>query len=200
MNDAHNNALHELVGWLARLRRRIHDQVHVREEKGGGRTSTVVRIDHRLPCDLEEFEDWHVKTARTFLPSEHFSSHVRAIVGNADVGRGRAIYCHSSSEQEIVAVLAYHIDESERIPVLITTLGFRIDIDNNPSLRLRTLAGSLVLKEHAHAIAHKIGRGGHLDIDLGDKKNLGIAKQLGFQPAPRIKGYQPGGIHLRQSA
>ena len=47
----------------------------------------------------------------------------------------------------------------------------------------------------------KIGRGGYVDIDLAPGADQpGLAQELGFQRAPRVKGFNPGGLHLRQPA
>ncbi|MGN6556836.1 MAG: hypothetical protein ACTHLH_02350 [Solirubrobacterales bacterium] len=119
---------------------------------------------------------------------------------SAERQRGRAIYCHDAQLAEVTAVCSYHIDSRPHLPVLITTLGFREDAEGNPTLEDRTLAGALVLKHHVHAIADRIGRGGHVDIDLADRRQLHLAGRLGFRKAPRLKNFRPAGLHLRQPA
>jgi hypothetical protein len=108
------------------------------------------------------------------------------------------MYCVDVSTQEVVGVAAYHVDTDEKMPILITTLGFRNDAGKNEWLRLRTLVAGLVLKHHLHAIAERLGRGRYVDMDLADRAQLALASELGFRPAPRIKGFRPGGLHLRQ--
>ena len=196
--DANTSALSELARWLSDARDRIDRQVHVR--KRAARKETAVKIDHRLSCDLESHTGWYVHTRPTFLPRAHFSSQVRFTIKTAAGMRGRAIFCHDLNEQEVVAVISYHVDEGVHMPVLITTLGFRTDTAGNAFLSYRTLAGALVLKHYLHTIANKIGRGGHLDLDLADKAQLEVARELGFRRAPKVKGFRPGGLHLRQQA
>lgn len=130
----------------------------------------------------------------------HFSSWAVAHIKTAERSRGRAIYCHDPLVQEVVAAVGYHIDENRTLPLLITTLAFRIDTQENAFLRYRTLAGALVLKHHLHAIAEKIGRGGCVDIDLTDRERLALAQELGFRRAPKVKGFRPSSLHLRQDA
>jgi len=191
----------ELGRWLAGARERIFRQVNVREKERSTGKETVVTIDHRLSCDLEAHAGWHIQTRPTVLPRAHFSSEVRAKIKTAERTRGRAIYCHDLIDQEVIAAVSYHIDEDSHMPVLITTLGFRTDTGDNAFLRYKTLAGALVLKHHVHAIADKIGRGGYVDIDLAPgAAQPGLAQELGFQKAPRVKGFNPGGLHLRQPA
>jgi len=193
-------ALRILARWLSDARERIFRQVNVQENERASSKETVVTIDHRLSCDLDAHAGWHVRTRPTVLPRAHFSSQTRAYVKNAERSRGRAIYCHDPIGQEVVAAVSYHIDEDSHMPVLITTIGFRTDTGNNAFLRYRTLAGALVLKHHVHAVAEKIGRGGYVDMDLADSAQFELARELGFQRAPRVKGFRPGNLHLRQPA
>ena len=193
-------SLAELARWLNGARDRIVAQVTVRQEHRASGRETLVTIDHRLSCDLPLHAGWHVRTRPTVLPRAHFSSWAIARVKSAEQRRGRAIYCHDLTLQEVTAAASYHVDTSKRLPLLLTTLAFRTDIDDNPYLRYRTLAGALVLKHELHAVADLIGRGGCVDIDLADKDRLDAARELGFRSAPRIKGFRPGGVHLRQDA
>jgi hypothetical protein len=201
MGDARIFELSELAHWLSDAGERIFSQVNVRENERALGKKTVVAIDHRLSCDLDAHDGWHIRTRSTVLPRAHFSSLARTYVKNASQDRrGRAIYCHDPTGREVVAAMSYHIDDNARMPVLITTLAFRTDTGGNTFLRYRTLAGALVLKHHVHALAAKIGRGGYLDMDLADAAQFELARELGFQRAPRVKGFRPGGLHLRQPA
>lgn len=202
MSDTYISALKELARWLTDARDRVVRQVNVRENERASGTETIVRIDHRLSCDLEAHAGWHIRTTQTFLPGAHFSSQARTYVKTAARSRGRAIYCYGLVDEEVIAAVSYHVDEDSHMPVLITTLGLRTDIGGNDFLRYRTVAGALVLKHHVHAVADKIGRGGYVDLDLADKDpaHLELARELGFQRAPKVKGFRPGGVHLRQAA
>jgi len=193
-------ALEELAAWLPEVRERIRGQIVIREAKTATGTMTAVSIDHRLTCDLPTHAGWHVQTKQAFLSQEHFGSEMRIRVNNAAKARGRAIYCHDPQLAEVTSVVSYHVDERRHLPVLITTLGFRKDVEGNPALGTRTLAAALVLKHHVHAIAERIGRGGYVDLDLADKRDLEWARRLGFRKAPRLKGFRPAGEHLRQQA
>jgi hypothetical protein len=191
-----------LARWLIQERAAldISAQVIVHETGSAHGTRTVVEIDHRLSCPLEAHEGWRVSTKPTFLFREHFSSQARHYLKTAEPGRGRTIYCHEPSVGEVVAALSYHVDDNERMPVLLTTIGLRIDTDMNAFLGYRTLAGALVLKQYVHAVAEKIGRGGYVNFDLANPAHEALARKLGFRPAPKIKGFRTGGLHLRQPA
>jgi|GEM_PF-7052024 len=194
-----NERLDRLGEWLAGNRRRIERQVHTRVRPRSPR-QTRVSIDHRLPCSLEGHVGWRISTRETQLPRAHFSSYAAAHVRGA-AKRGRAIYCHDELLNNVVAALAYHIDERAKLPLLITDIGFRNDRDLDLLTRQRSVAGALVLKHHAHAIAAKIRRGGYVDVDLRrDDRLLELAAELGFKPAPKVKDFRPGGVHLRQAA
>jgi len=191
--------LSRLGEWLAGKRRRVEGQVHAKVHRHSPRQSQV-GIEHRLPCPLDNHVGWRISTRETLLPREHFSSYAAAHLKGA-ANRNRAIYCHDDLLGQVIAALAYHVDERPRLPLLITQIGFRADHDLSRLVRQRSVAGALVLKHHAHAIAAKLDRGGYVDVDLPrDDKLLELAAQLGFKAAPKVKGFRPGGVHLRQAA
>jgi hypothetical protein len=203
MDERHAQTdLDELGRWLTSERRRIEKQVTVREARRARGPNTTVSIDHRFPCRLDAHAGWHVRTRPAYLPFAHFSSEVRArIKGAENMGpRGRTIYCHDLGLEQVTSVLGYHLAVRPHLPVLITTLGLRRDREMTVALRDRSLAGALVLKHHLHAIADRAGRGGHVDLDLNDSRQLELARRLGFRKAPRMKGFRPAGTHLRQPA
>jgi hypothetical protein len=190
-------ALAELGDWLARHSEGIGDQIVLRR-KGG---KTEVAIDHRLACELERHAGWHVQTRPTMLPRAHFPSFAAARIKAASTDRGRALYCHDPISQEVTAALSYHLDERPHLPLLITALAFRTDVAESAFMRERTLSAALVLKHHLHSLAKILGRGGHVDIDLNKRADqLELADELGFRPAPQVKGFRPSGHHLRQPA
>jgi hypothetical protein len=191
-----------LARWLAEGRetRDLARQVIVRETQSAYGTRTVVDIDHLLACPLERHEGWRVSTRPTFLPRLHFSSQATHYLKTAAVTRGRTLYCYEPPAGGVVAALSYHLDERKHLPVLLTTIGLRIDYPTNPFLEYRTLAGALVLKHYVHTLATKVGRGGHVDLELADRKDEPLMRRLGFRPAPRLRGRGAGGSLLRQPA
>jgi hypothetical protein len=196
-----DESLRELGGWLTTSRKRIEGQVTVRRSRRGRRPETTVSIDHRFPCELDAFAGWHIRTKPSFLPLDHFASETRArIKGAEQAQRGRTLYCHDLERNEATAVASYHLDVRTHLPLLLTMLGLREDSEENPRLRELTLTGALVLKFHLHAIAEATGRGGHVDIDLADKRRLEFLQRLGFRKARRLRGFRPAGTHLRQPA
>jgi hypothetical protein len=194
-----SSLLTELGAWLCKNRRRIEQQVHVRVQQRSPR-QTVVSIDHRLAYRVADYPGWKISTHKTLLPRSQFSSYSTAQIKGAS-GRGRAIYCLDLLLDEIVAAVAYHIDERPHMPLLITGIGFRNDRALDQLRREHSLAGALVLKHHVHAIATKTGRGGYVDVDLPRNDDLlDLAADLGFKPAPKVRDFRPGGVHLRQAA
>lgn len=194
------DALVALSRWLAEVAPNLRSHVIVRETTSAYGTRTVVEIDHLLVCPLELHDQWRVSTKPTFLPRAQFSSQARHYLKTASATRGRTIYCHEARVGDVVAALSYHLDDNARIPVFVTAFGLREDIGADPFLRFRTLAGALVLKHYAHAIAEKVGRGGHVDLDLANPDHESLMRTLGFQTAPQIKGLRLGRLHLRQPA
>ena len=195
-------ALDRLARWLIDQRATIDIPGHVtvRTAAGAYRAQTTVAIDHLLSSPFAAHDGWRISTKPTFLPSEHFSSQARFRLKSAGTARGRAIYCHERTALEVVAGLSYHIDDNPGFPVLITMIAFRTDIASNAYLRHRTLVGTFILKQHIHAVSEKIGRGGHVDLDLAARNQEPYARELGFRNAPKVKGLRPGGLHLRQEA
>jgi hypothetical protein len=191
--------LEELADWLPAQRKRIEGQVRVQKRRDRPQR-TKVAIDHRFPCPVGDHVGWHVTTREALLPRPQFSSYAASHLRNA-ARHGRAIYCHDPLLNEAVAALAFHIDERVHLPFLITDIAFRTEPDINRLVRDRSLCGALVLKHHAHALAAKLGRGGHVDVDLrNDDILLDYAGELGFKKAPNLKGFRPSGVHLRQGA
>jgi hypothetical protein len=178
----------------------IIEQVRVRTKSRAEGRETVVSIDHRLSCDLDAHDGWHVHTRPTFLPRAHFSSEATHYLKTASPERGRAIYCVDQGVGEVVAAVSYHLDIRPHIPVVLTTLAPRNDSAENAFLRYRSLAGLLVVKRYIHAMAEKVGRGGHVDLDLQERRLEDLARELGFRKAPKIKNFGAGGLHLRQPA
>lgn len=195
-----DDPLDPLAGWLASQRGVISRQVTIRRGESAYGSRTEVAIDHRLLCDLAGHGGWRISTKPTFVSQHQFGSYARHYLKTANRGRGRAIYCHDLSASELVAGVTYHIDDDQRIPVLLTTIAFRSDVGDSATLRYRTLAGALVAKHYVHAVAEKIGRGGFVDLDLGDRTYEPLARAMGFRKAPKIRGLRTGGVHLRQAA
>jgi hypothetical protein len=163
---------------------------------------TVVRIDHRLP---EHGQGGHavfrVTTREQFLPRAHFDRSVRETVNRAAAVRGRRIYGIELRSQEVMAVLGYHLHDSQSRPLLITALGTRADSDAAPALYARSLALVWLLKQYAHAISERTRRGGHVDMDAAARPDvIAVLRRLGFRDAPRVSGFSPSGRHLRQDA
>lgn len=203
MSGPERDPLEELAGWLAEPAQvaSIRSQVTLRGARSAFGPRTNVAIDHQLVCPIEPYGTWHVTTKPTLLPRAHFSSRATSLLPTREPRHGRTIYCHERSRAEVVAALGYHIDARAHLPVLVTAIAFRQHIANDPQLPAVTLAGMLVLKQYAHAIAYLSGRGRHLDLDLADgEREEEAARRLGFRTAPRLRNFRPGGKHLRQPA
>lgn len=115
---------------------------------------TVVRIDHRRPePGQSRHAAFRITTREQFLPRAHFDRSVREIVNRAAGERGRRIYAIELHNQEIMAVLSYHLHDSPSRPLLITALGTRADANATPDLCARSLALVWLLKQYAHAIS-----------------------------------------------
>lgn len=159
-----------------------------------------ITINHLLP-EPGRARDWRfrVTTSHQMLPNAHFDRAVRAKVNQASRERGRRIYAIERDSLEVMAVLSYHLDEDIHRPLLITALGTRCDADDSPELFAMSLALVWLLKQYAHVIAEKAGRGAHVDMDASTKPEvLATLEQLGFRNAPRVKEFTPSGKHMRQ--
>jgi hypothetical protein len=192
-------ALKGLGRWLVAKRKEIRHQVRVQKGRREGEERTSIEIDHPLEATDVGLGKLHIRTQKSHLPSNQFSSEARIYISNAARSdSGRVIYCLDADE--VIAVLAFHIGRRKAHPILITVLAMRQDVKFNPTLASRTLQAALVLKHYAHAISAELGRGGDIDIDLPDSRQMELMKELGFRKAPRLEGFRPGGTHMRQVA
>jgi hypothetical protein len=174
--------------------------ITVASSEGAHGSRTVIRIDHRVPDPASgRRARWHVTTRAQFLPSSQFDEAARARVANASAQRGRALCCIDLDSGQVIAALSYHVDERPRHPVLLTAVAMRID--GEPELSRASRGCAALLKQYVHAIAALIGRASYIDIDAPNRAQvLRELEQLGFRPAPRLRGFEPGGVHLRQLA
>jgi hypothetical protein len=163
---------------------------------------TVIRIDHRIPdVATARRARWRITTHAQALPREKFDERGRARIGSASAERGRRLYCIDLDSEEVMAALAYHLDDRPGRPLLLTAIAFRIDTDESPELRLQSRVCLGLLKQYVHAISARIGRGGFVDVDAPDRADvLRALGLLGFRPAPHVKHFEPGGVHMRQAA
>lgn len=174
-------------------------QISVQLSSGAHGERTRVSIDHRIPGDADEGRPGlRITTKEQKLFRAHFDREVRDAANSASHERGRRMYCIDVSRQEVIAVLTYHIDDRAQFPVLITTIGQRIDGDADMT-RLSRAAAAL-LKQYVHQIAQKIGRGGFVDFDNGDAAAESELKTLGFRRGPKVDGRRPSGTMWRQDA
>lgn len=156
-------------------------------------------IDHRVPGDADEGRPGlRITTKDQKLFRAHFDREVREVANTASHERGRRLFCIEMSRQEVVAVISYHIDDRGHFPVLITSIGQRIDGDTD-LIRVSRLAAAL-LKQYVHEIAEQIGRGGSVDFDNGDPSAETELKVLGFRRGPKVDGRRPSGTMWRQDA
>jgi hypothetical protein len=198
-----DDPLELLAGWLVGQQALldIPGHVTVREAAGPGGLRTAVSIDHRVVCPVPGFDGWRVTTRQTFVPRAHFSSTAANKLKTADHGRGRAIFCFDRRlEDELVAGIAYHIDERPSLPVFVTAIALRADAREDAELARHTLAGALLLKQYVHAVARAVGRGDHVHIELPSRDVEYHARRFGFRRAPRIEGLRVSGVLRRQAA
>lgn len=189
--------------WIHDQRKSLNlpKQVGVTRQAGAQGERTTVEIDHRIPPSEGAPRGWRITTKRQRLFEAHFGSEIRDRAKRATAsGRGRAIYCIDFELNEVVALLTYHLDENVQHPLLLTAIGYRADAEEGTTLADRSRAGACLLKQYAHEIAAKTGRGGCVDI-VEDRPDLTEElKALGFRTAPRLKGVRPSGRRWRQDA
>jgi hypothetical protein len=163
---------------------------------------TVVSIDHRLPDpSRRDRATFRVTTHEQLLPQAHFDRSVRETINRASAERGRRIYGIELRSQEVMAALSYHLHDSLGRPLLITALGTRADASGSADLFARSVAWVWMLKQYAHVISMRTGRGGYVDMDAANRPDvIAVLRQLGFRDAPRVSGFNPSGRHMRQDA
>ena len=202
MSDPGRDPLEDLARWLSNPKQiaAIRKQLTVHEQRTASGGQTTVDVDHQLVCPLKSHGPWRISTKPSMLPRAHFSSQATHLLRGGDPRRGRTLYCHDRTSGEVVAAIGYHVDARTHMPLLITVVALRDDAATRPRLAAQSLGGSFVLKHYVHAISHLLARGGHVDIDLPDRARVLEARRLGFRPAPKVRGFRPGGVHMRQPA
>ena len=194
----------EIRRWLHDARTNLNLRAHVHITKSGTvhGERTTVQIDHRIPGPRSgRRARWRITTKAQRLFKVHFHIDVREEVNAASTQRGRVLYCIDLDRQEVVAVLSYHIDDKSHFPVLLTVIGMRIDGRTDDDLTDSSRGGALILKQYAHEIARRLGRGAFLDIDASnDSQVLAELNALGFRNAPQVKDLRISGTHLRQDS
>lgn len=177
----------------------LAQQVHIQKVGSAFGERSVVSIDHLIPANPTSPEGIRVTTQvqRIFLPSSHFDADVRKRLKEASRERGRAIYCIDRAIDEVVAAISYHLDEDRRRPVLITAIGLRID---DPQLFGTSRAMGWLLTQYVQEIARQCGRGAFVDLDAAKSDSEQELRDLGFRPAPRVRGFRVSGRLWRQGS
>lgn len=186
----------------ARLEHDLGRQVTIAAGETAFGERTAISVDHLVPDDRSAgHARWRVTTRNQFLPRAHFDERARARINTAAAERGRRLYCIDLATQEVMAALAYHLDDRPQRPVLLTALAFRLDAGGSAELFRESRGCARLLKQYVHAISARTARGGFVDVDAPDRADvLAELDLLGFRRAPRVKGFEPGGVHLRQTA
>lgn len=174
----------------------LSQHVHVQADIGPAK-HTIVRVDHLIPASSEAERGWHITTKEQRLFRAHFSSTVRDKIKNASGARGRRLFCIDRGRAEVVAAIAYHLDDRRSFPLLLTAVALRVD--DGGELHDQSRGAAQILKGYAHEIARQTGRGSHVDIDASPNGVPDLIT-LGFAKAPKIKGLRVAGTHLRQPA
>jgi len=173
--------------------------VHVSVTPGGTRDSSRVSIDHRIPSHESSGRvGWRITTRKQFLPRAHFDADVRARVNSASIERGRRLFCIDVEQGEVVAAIAYHVDDKPHLPLLLTAIALRTDADASADLFGRSRGAAYILKQYAHEIARQLERGDFVDIDAQPAAEADL-RDLGFRKAPRVRGMRVSGTHWRQN-
>jgi hypothetical protein len=170
---------------------------HVHTSARGHLTS--VSIDHRVPTSSRGSSGLRFTTKRQYLPGPHFHRNVRETINQADVAKGRRIYCVDLARNEVVAALSYHIDQRKRMPVMLTAVALRIDTDAVPDLYDWSRATAFLLKQYVHELASQIGRSAQLHIDADNVDAIRDLSDIGFVRASFVKGLRVSGTHMRQA-
>ncbi len=179
------------------LQKNLSEHVHIRGQERARRQETVVEIDHLIPSDEHAVRGWRVTTKDQRLFRAHFHAKARDEIKCASQERGRRLFCIDRERQEVMAAISYHLDDDRSMPLLLTAIALRIDVAGPAALYNQSRAAALILKQYAHEIARRTGRGAYVDIDASPAAANELAR-LGFRKAPQVRGFRVSGLHLRQ--
>jgi hypothetical protein len=145
------------------------------------RADTVVAIDHRIPdTDAESAEAvWRISTGSARLLTTEFRN-AAAINRRFTEGRGRAIACIEIASGTTMAAVAYHLDDGEDLPILLTDVAIR----TNPAWVEISRGCVLILKAYLHELGSKLGRPDGVGVFAGSRSEAQEYSRLSqFRPA-----------------
>jgi hypothetical protein len=113
---------------------------------------TTVTIDHLIPAVASERQArWRISTQPARLPAREFDNAANV---NRRSGEGRAIRCVDVETGLTGAAVAYHLDDTAAVPVLLTAVAAR----TNPAWVELSHGCVVILKAYLHELGSKLGR------------------------------------------
>jgi hypothetical protein len=130
----------------------IRSAIRVRTRRRANGVETVVTIDHRIPgSPMSAAARWRISTAPARLPASEFD---KAAAINRRFSEGRALRCVDLETDTTAAAVAYHLDDTATLPILLTAVATRSDPD-----WMETSQGCVpILKTYLHELGSKLGR------------------------------------------
>jgi len=162
--------------------------IRVRTRRRANGVETVVTIDHRIPgSPMSAAARWRISTAPARLPASEFDN---AGAINRRFSEGRAIRCVDLQTDTTTAAVAFHVDASVALPILLTDVATRTDPD-----WLETGQGCVpILKTYLHELGSKLGR--PTDVAYFAATEVvadAYARRYGFRRAPVPSAWKASG-------
>lgn len=208
MNDVRNHVEsllagvgQDLVTWFidAAVRLpRLRD--HVTVERLDGRSE--VDIDFLFPGPGSATARYRITTRGTFhLPAAFgWGGGQLNSIRRESRGRGRAIYCIDLEARQVIAAVGYHVDDQERLPVLLRAVA---SLQHGaPSVMAVSRGTAVVLLALLQVIAEKLNRPHHIDFNAPNRPAWDECTPFGFRRAtlpyrfPYRRGYAYGRLPI----
>ncbi|MGH2831370.1 MAG: hypothetical protein ACRDK2_01225 [Solirubrobacteraceae bacterium] len=167
-----------------------------------GKRRTVVHVaEHSLPDFRTRSPQaaLHVTQADQLLAKWLFDDRVVAKISEAELSKGRRLYCLDSRypASPVLAALAFHVDADLTRPLQITAVGIRLE---DQDARARSYVAAWYLTQYVQAAAKKLGRPAFIEMissASGVERDLRI---LGFEQVSRPAYARVGQRSFRQAA
>jgi hypothetical protein len=185
-----------------RLGERFAEQVSVDVSTVAGSRRTVVKVtEHSLPDFRTRSPQaaLRVTQADQLLHNWLFDDRVIAKISEADLGKGRRLYCLDSRypASPVLAAVAFHVDAELTRPLQITAVAIRLEDEH---ARARSYLAAWYLTQYVQAAANKLERPNFIEMissARGVEQDLRI---LGFERVPLPTYTRAGQRAFRQPA
>jgi hypothetical protein len=98
---------------------------------------------------------------------------------DANKPRRRDVLCVTHPDEEKLAAISFHVDDSRQLPLIVCDVALRQD---DPATNGRSLYAAIMLMTYLLEVATKDGRPTHLGFPARNASEEAAARAIGFRP------------------